>query len=118
MAALALSAQKPFNPILGETYQGEINGCPLFMEQISHHPPITYLYFVGRGYKIYGSVAPQVALRLNCAKGINDKYLTVEFDNGDKCEFSLPTMVINGMLFGERTIFFEGTSNHLSIQTI
>lgn len=80
------------------------------MEQISHHPPITYLYFVGRGYKIYGSVAPQVALRLNCAKGINDKYLTVEFDNGDKCEFSLPTMVINGMLFGERTIFFEGTN--------
>ncbi|MCB0369403.1 MAG: hypothetical protein KDD45_08120 [Bdellovibrionales bacterium] len=29
--ALALSTKKPFNPILGETYQGEIGGCPIFM---------------------------------------------------------------------------------------
>lgn len=62
---LALSTQKPFNPILGETYQGFLNGCPLFMEQVCHHPAISYLYFVGRGYKIYGSVCPVPQIRLN-----------------------------------------------------
>ena len=27
-----LSLEKPFNPILGETYQGFIDGCPVFVE--------------------------------------------------------------------------------------
>jgi hypothetical protein len=35
---------KPFNPILGETFQGEIGGIPVFVEQISHHPPISAFY--------------------------------------------------------------------------
>jgi hypothetical protein len=46
---------KPFNPILGETYQGIVDGCPIYGEQISHHPPISSLYMVGRGYRIYAS---------------------------------------------------------------
>jgi hypothetical protein len=35
---------KPFNPILGETYQGIVGGIPVFLEQISHHPPISTFY--------------------------------------------------------------------------
>ncbi|KAJ9524250.1 hypothetical protein QJQ45_008429 [Haematococcus lacustris] len=34
--------KKPFNPILGETWQAELaDGSSMFLEQISHHPPIT-----------------------------------------------------------------------------
>jgi len=84
MALLALSTKSPFNPVLGETYQGSINGCPIFMEQISHHPPITYIYLQGRGYKIYGSISPQIQVRLNYVKGVNNTWLTVDFENGDK----------------------------------
>ena len=32
---------KPFNPILGETFQGVIGDYELAIEQISHHPPIS-----------------------------------------------------------------------------
>lgn len=49
-----LSMEKPFNPILGETFQCWINGCPAYSEQISHHPPIAALMFKGRGYDISG----------------------------------------------------------------
>ena len=36
------STLKPFNPILGETYQGQYNsGLQVFAEQISHHPPVS-----------------------------------------------------------------------------
>ena len=35
---------KPFNPILGETCEGIIGGIPFYMEQISHHPPISAFY--------------------------------------------------------------------------
>ena len=66
-----LDAEKPFNPILGETYQGFIDGCPVYADQISHHPPITAYYMLGRGYKIYGSIEAKVNLHLNSADGIN-----------------------------------------------
>jgi hypothetical protein len=46
---------KPFNPILGETYQSLVNGTLFYGEQISHHPPISYILIKGRGYSLYGS---------------------------------------------------------------
>lgn len=51
-----LTMEKPFNPILGETYQAWIDGCPVYFEQISHHPPIAAYFMKGRGYTISGSV--------------------------------------------------------------
>lgn len=47
--------EKPFNPILGETFQCWINGCPAYAEQISHHPPIGALMFKGRNYDVTGT---------------------------------------------------------------
>lgn len=38
------NVQKPFNPILGETFQGILGGIPIFLEQTFHHPPITSVY--------------------------------------------------------------------------
>jgi hypothetical protein len=36
---------KPFNPILGETYQGEFSdGTQIFIEHTSHHPPIANFF--------------------------------------------------------------------------
>jgi hypothetical protein len=52
---LAVEQRKPFNPILGETYQGFIDGCPVYYEQISHHPPIfAWQYIVPGLYTIEG----------------------------------------------------------------
>ena len=35
------STLKPFNPLLGETFQADLAGTQVFVEQISHHPPIS-----------------------------------------------------------------------------
>lgn len=55
-SVLYFDIDKPFNPILGETFQGFIDGCPVYGEQISHHPPISSVLLVGRGYRIYGNL--------------------------------------------------------------
>lgn len=55
-----LRMDKPFNPILGETYQNLIDGCPIYGEQISHHPPISAVFMKGRGYTIYGNLEAKV----------------------------------------------------------
>lgn len=79
------------------------------MEQISHHPPITSVYMVGRGYKIYGTMQVDVNLRLNYVRGVNNSNMVIEYDNGDKILFDIPVMVINGLILGERSIYYEGT---------
>ena len=53
---LYIEMAKPFNPILGETYQGFIDGCPIYGEQISHHPPISSLLLLGRGYRVSANI--------------------------------------------------------------
>ena len=73
-----IEMEKPFNPILGETYQGLIDGCPVYGEQISHHPPISSLFMEGRGYKIYGSFEAKVEMGVNSASGINEGFNNIK----------------------------------------
>ena len=35
----SLRLMKPFNPLLGETFELEIDGLRVISEQVSHHPP-------------------------------------------------------------------------------
>ena len=42
--------RKPFNPILGETWQATLSdGTSMHMEQISHHPPVSAFHMEGPG---------------------------------------------------------------------
>jgi len=44
MSATCPNIEKPFNPILGETFQGMVGNIPIALEQISHHPPISSVF--------------------------------------------------------------------------
>ncbi len=42
--------RKPFNPILGETWQASLSdGSAICIEQISHHPPVSAFHIEGPG---------------------------------------------------------------------
>jgi hypothetical protein len=59
-----MGTDKPFNPILGETYQARYhNGVQVFAEQISHHPPISSWEVV----EPHGKVRPAVLADLRAA---------------------------------------------------
>jgi hypothetical protein len=105
--------QKPFNPILGETLQFRIDGCPIYLEQISHHPPIGSYLFMGRGYKIHGQIEPKIAFGLNNVKGYSNRPSYIEFEDGAQIEMVYGKMVINGMMFGDRSFNYEDKSTHI-----
>ena len=42
--------RKPFNPILGETYELVTPNFRFVSEQVSHHPPISAYFAEGKGY--------------------------------------------------------------------
>ena len=81
MAPLHLNISKPFNPILGETFEARIGGIPVYMEQISHHPPISAVYMKTDTFRFYGTFNSHVELGLNCVVGMNLNPLFVEFFN-------------------------------------
>lgn len=62
---MATAQLKPFNPILGETFQGKINGLPIYLEQISHHPPISTFLLYGKEYKMVGQYEAHASLHAN-----------------------------------------------------
>ena len=44
---------KPFNPLLGETYEYACKDFKFLAEQVSHHPPITASHAYGKGYETW-----------------------------------------------------------------
>ena len=58
MSGMYIPAQqlKPFNPYLGETFQGELpNGAKIYVEQVTHKPLCCRFYmFYKNVYKLYG----------------------------------------------------------------
>ena len=42
--------KKPFNPLLGETFEYEFDGIKVLNEQVSHHPPVTAFHIHKEGY--------------------------------------------------------------------
>lgn len=46
---------KPFNPLLGETFELERDGFHLVTEQVSHHPPISALHCDHQKYTFWAS---------------------------------------------------------------
>lgn len=105
--------KKPFNPILGETFQGYWpDGTVIYMEHISHHPPISsFLVEHPEGlFKIEGSYTyTAILVNLgNSVKGRHSGTTRVHFKDGSIIEFEYPFLRINGLMIGKRTIQWEG----------
>jgi hypothetical protein len=58
---------KPFNPLLGETFEYEEKDVKYISEQVSHHPPITAFYFEGKaGFKVWSNIRPKSKFTGKC----------------------------------------------------
>ena len=48
--------KKPFNPLLGETFEYEIDGIRMLVEQVSHHPPISAFHVESEDFISWGHI--------------------------------------------------------------
>ena len=103
----------PLNPILGETYAASMrDGSKIWLEQTSHHPPVTHWYMEGPNnlYKFFGHGQIKAGLAgPNTIKASKLGKHTIVFKNGDKLDYTAPKMQINGVVLGQRTINFVGS---------
>jgi hypothetical protein len=112
---------KPFNPILGETYEGFWpDGTQIYIEHMSHHPPISRFLLMSennwRFYGYYEYVAKLKGFTGNviggCFKGPN----IVDFGNNDTITFNLPNQNITGLMYGKRIIEWDGRMDFCDIK--
>ena len=113
---MSADMRKPFNPILGETFQGYFkDGTRIYCEHISHHPPIASYLIEGPteyAFRMYGSVEFKGSL-----KGAgNILYINfdganyIEFPDGHKYVVHYPLTKLSGLMWGARTVNIEGIS--------
>ncbi|TDH71347.1 hypothetical protein CCR75_003514 [Bremia lactucae] len=121
---------KPFNPIVGETFQSTLNdGTDVSCEHTSHHPPISNFQFTGDKYTIAGFVLWHASMSvksnamLNTNKGpVRVTFPDTELLQGTTIEYNLPYLQIGGLLWGDRTVdilgtmLFEDKTNHLQCE--
>lgn len=92
---------KPINPILGETYECMFSdGSKMYLEQTSHHPPISHYQLIGKNYKINGYSTFKSSAGLNSLSVTNLGKRIIEFKDGTKIEFNHAKESFSGTFFG------------------
>jgi len=109
---LLTTARKPFNPLLGETYQARFaNGTQIFIEQTTHHPPASNweVFPNDKSYKFHGNCTWSASTRANTIKGTQRGPCHIDFPDGSRVTYSLPDILIKGVMWGDRVTELSGS---------
>eukprot|EP00258_Populus_trichocarpa_P035169 XP_024451188.1 oxysterol-binding protein-related protein 1C isoform X1 [Populus trichocarpa] len=102
---------KPFNPLLGETYEADYpdKGLRFFSEKVSHHPMIVACHCVGTGWKFWGDSNLKSKFWGRSIQLDPVGVLTLEFDDGEVFQWSKVTTSIYNLILGKLYCDHYGT---------
>uniref|UniRef100_A0A7N0ZXI2 PH domain-containing protein n=1 Tax=Kalanchoe fedtschenkoi TaxID=63787 RepID=A0A7N0ZXI2_KALFE len=94
---------KPFNPLLGETYEADFpdKGIRFFSEKVSHHPTIIACHCEGKGWKFWGDSNLRTKFWGRSIQLDPVGVLTLEFDDGEIFQWSKVTTSIYNLILGK-----------------
>ncbi len=101
-----MTLEKPFNPVIGETFQVKANNTLYYAEQTSHHPPIYNFYMKNPKFKIYGHCFMEAKLIPDKAFITNGGKYTLEYNDGVKYQIIIPNSFMDGIVLGARYCAF------------
>ncbi|XP_059630814.1 oxysterol-binding protein-related protein 1C-like isoform X2 [Cornus florida] len=102
---------KPFNPLLGETYEADYpdKGLRFFSEKVSHHPMIVACHCDGTGWKFWGDSNLKSKFWGRSIQLDPVGTLTLEFDDGEVFQWSKVTTSIYNLILGKLYCDHYGT---------
>jgi len=87
--------RKPFNPLLGETYDYiSEDGWRYHGEQVSHHPAITACHTEGPEWELFQALQGKVSFTLNSVSITSILPVRLKFANGDEYSWNKVTTTI------------------------
>ncbi|XP_077963819.1 oxysterol-binding protein-related protein 2 isoform X6 [Gasterosteus aculeatus] len=130
VAAFAVSAVasqwertgKPFNPLLGETYElvREDLGFRLLSEQVSHHPPVSAFHAEGlqQDFVFHGSIYPKLKFWGKSVEAEPKGLITLELPKHNEAyTWTNPTCCVHNIIVGQLWIEQYGTMELLNHRT-
>nr|XP_043623502.1 oxysterol-binding protein-related protein 1D [Erigeron canadensis] len=111
---------KPFNPLLGETYEAEYpdKGLRFFSEKVSHHPMIVACHCEGRGWKFWADSNLKGKFWGRSIQLDPVGVLTLQFEDGETFQWSKVTTSIYNIILGKiycdhyGTMRIKGSGNY------
>ncbi|XP_019432401.1 PREDICTED: oxysterol-binding protein-related protein 1B-like isoform X2 [Lupinus angustifolius] len=102
---------KPFNPLLGETYEADYpdKGLRFISEKVSHHPMIVACHCEGRGWKFWGDSNLKSKFWGRSIQVDPVGVLTLKFDDGEVFQWSKVTTAIYNLILGKLYCDHYGT---------
>ncbi|TKY47706.1 Oxysterol-binding protein-related protein 1D [Spatholobus suberectus] len=111
---------KPFNPLLGETYEADYpdKGLRFFSEKVSHHPMIVACHCEGRGWKFWADSNLKGKFWGRSIQLDPVGVLTLQFEDGETFQWSKVTTSIYNIILGKiycdhyGTMHIKGSGNY------
>ncbi|WOL03816.1 oxysterol-binding protein-related protein 1C isoform X6 [Canna indica] len=102
---------KPFNPLLGETYEAEYTekGLRFISEKVSHHPMIVACHCEGNGWRFWGDSNLKSKFWGRSIQLDPVGLLNLEFDDGEIFQWNKVTTSIYNLILGKLYCDHYGT---------
>lgn len=102
---------KPFNPLLGETYEADYpdKGLRFFSEKVSHHPMVVACHCEGTGWRFWADSNLKSKFWGRSIQLDPVGELTLEFDDGEVFQWSKVTTSIYNLILGKLYCDHYGT---------
>lgn len=104
--------RKPFNPVLGETYEFEniVNGMRFYAEQVIHHPPVSVSHCEGKGWEAGEVVDISATFNGNSVEvcNIGSRYIKLH-KTGNRYSWTLPKAMVSNLFVGGAFVDHFGT---------
>ena len=96
---------KPFNPIIGETFDCRIGNLDIYIEQTVNHPITLNIYCkdINGNYIIYGYLITDASVYINSVFTTRLGKCFIKFKDGSLFKIRLPPIVLKGISIGDRT---------------
>ncbi|CAN6355791.1 unnamed protein product [Urochloa humidicola] len=94
---------KPFNPLLGETYEADYpdKGLRFFSEKVSHHPVVVACHCEGKGWRFWGDSNLKGKFWGRSIQLDPIGVLTLQFEDGETFQWSKVTTSIYNIIIGK-----------------
>ena len=95
---------KPFNPIIGETFQCRIGNFDLYIEQTVNHPITLNIYGkeINSEFIMYGHLITDASLHINTLESTRLGKCFIKFKDGTLFRVILPPINLKGLSMGDR----------------
>ncbi|XP_047961253.1 oxysterol-binding protein-related protein 1D-like isoform X2 [Salvia hispanica] len=101
---------KPFNPLLGETYEADYpdKGLRFFSEKVSHHPMVVACHCEGRGWKFWADSNLKGKFWGRSIQLDPVGVLTLQFEDGETFQWSKVHGIVQDNRTGEKVAVLIG----------